>query len=76
MWVTGAFGAGGFDMNSILQLLQGGSGGNPTNLLSLGQAPQEVAYLMEAIGSIGSLFSSGLKDIGSSTMPLWQKIAG
>jgi hypothetical protein len=30
---------------------------------------------MEAISSIGSLFS-GIKDMGSSTMPLWQKIAG
>jgi len=35
MLVTGGIRAGGFDMNSILQLLQGGSGGNPTNLLSL-----------------------------------------
>lgn len=34
--LPGAFGQGGFDMNSILQLLQGGgSGGNPTNLMSL-----------------------------------------
>lgn len=33
--LPGAFGQGGFDMNSILQLLQGGSGGNNTNLMSL-----------------------------------------
>lgn len=31
---------------------------------------------MEAISSIGSLFSSAGSAIGSSTMPLWQKIAG